>query len=57
MLIFEIFHVIRCFPDLNQKFGKENITFSLSSIPRSIEWINNHLNQLYQYVDIIDTRL
>ena len=42
---------------MNQKFGKENITFSLSSIPRAIEWINNNLNQLYQSVDIIDTRL
>ena len=30
-------HVIKCCPDLKQAFGKEDITFPLSSSSRSIE--------------------
>ena len=33
-----ICHVIKCFPDLKQTFGKEDIDFILSSISRAIEW-------------------
>ena len=33
----EFCHVIRCFPDLNQTFGKVDITFTLSSSSRAIE--------------------
>ena len=50
-------HVIRCFPDLYQIFGKEDIMFSLLSISRSNEWRKHHLNQLDQYVYIIYTSL
>ena len=31
-------HVIKYFPESPQKFGKEDITFPLSSISRAIEW-------------------
>ena len=41
-----IFHVIKCFPDLKRKFGKEDITFILSSISISIEWQKNNLSEL-----------
>ena len=34
----KIFYVIRSFPDLNQTFGKRDITFPLSSSSRAIKW-------------------
>ena len=49
--------MIRCFTDLNQTFGKEDITSPLLSSSRAIEWQKNHPNALYQYVDQIDTSL
>ena len=53
----KICHVIRSFPDLNQTFGKEDITFPLSSISRAIEWRKNYLNGLYHFLDRINTSL
>ena len=53
----KIYHVISCFPGLNQTFGEEYITFPISSSSRAIEWRKNNLNKLDQYVDRIDTSL
>ena len=50
-------HVIRCFPDLNQTVDKEDINLRLSSSSRSIEWQKSKLHQLYHYVDRIYTSL
>ena len=36
---------IKYFPHLNQKFGKEDITLSLLSSSRSIEWRKIYLKQ------------
>ena len=33
----KIYHMIKCFPDLKQALGKEDITFPLSSSSREIE--------------------
>ena len=53
----KICHVIRSFHDLNQKFGKEDINFPLSSSSRAIEWRKKNLNGLDKFVDRIDTCL
>ena len=39
-------YVITYFTELNQVFGRENITFSISLSSRAIEWINKHLFEL-----------
>ena len=41
---------------LNSNFGKEDITFPLSSSSRAIEWRNKHLNEFESGVYNIDTR-
>ena len=53
----KIFHVVRSFPDLNQKIGKEDITFTVYSSSIAIEWQKKYLNGLDQFVDQIDTSL
>ena len=50
-------HVIRCFPKLNQKFGKEDFNLPIFSSSRSIECKNKHLIELESYVDQINTSL
>ena len=39
----KICHVVNFFPELNQKFGQENITFTSSSSSRAIEWIDKYI--------------
>ena len=34
----KVCHVITYFPELNQKFGQEDITFPISSSSIAIEW-------------------
>ena len=53
----KICHVIRSFSDLNQTFGKKDITFPLSSSSREIEWRKDNLNGLDQFLDQIDTSM
>ena len=49
--------MIKCFPDLNQTFGKEDINFPVSPSSRSIEWRKNDMSELGQYVYQIDTSM
>ena len=51
-----LYQVIKYFPQLNPNFGKEDITFPLSSSSRAIEWRNKHLNEFESGVYNIDTR-
>ena len=53
----KICNVIKYFPYLKQNIGKENINSPLSSIPRAIEWRNEHLIKLEPYVDQVYTSL
>ena len=39
-----IFRVINCFTYLKQTFGKEDITFILSSSSRDVEWRKSDLS-------------
>ena len=41
-------HVIKFFPCLKQKIGKEDITSTISSSSRDIEWRETQLSQLEQ---------
>ena len=53
----KICYVIKYFTELKQNIGKEDITFTLSSSSRAIEWQNKHIIELESYVDQIDTSL
>ena len=42
----KICYVIKSFPESKQNIGKEDITFTLSSNSRAIEWQNEHILEL-----------
>ena len=49
--------MIKCFPDLKQTFGKEDIPFILYLSSIAIEWRKNNLSELEQCVGLIYTSL
>ena len=51
----KLFHAIKYFPELNNFWGNEDITFPLSPSPRAIEWQKQYLHEFDSCVDKIDT--
>ena len=58
MLIFQkLWNVIKFFPQMNQNFVRQGITFTLLYSSRDIKWRTKYLHELQTYVDQIDTRI